>query len=119
MVAFQFKFSKILYMRYLFILLLNTLSLSAQKMASISGTITDMQNGEHLVGVVIYDSISKKATTTNYYGFYSISLPQGKVKLRYSTIGYQYVGSNINLTKDTFVNIAMKPAVIEIKEVTI
>lgn len=107
-------------MRYFFtILLFNTLCVSAQKFQIISGTITDSQNGEHLTGVTIYDSISKQGTITNNYGFYSLSLKNGKVRFHCSTIGYKSESFDIMLTKDTLVNLTMKPALKELNEVIV
>jgi hypothetical protein len=92
-------------MRYLLIVIVifSTSYVSAQKSVTIRGTITDFQNGEHLVGVAIYDSISKKGTIANDYGFYSLTLPGGNIRLLYSTLGYQSEGLGINITKDTLV----------------
>ena len=107
-------------MRYfLLAIVFNTLCLSAQNSVTISGTITDFQNGEHLVGVVVYDSISKKGTITNNYGFYSLTLRSGSINLLYSTLGYQSEGLKINLTRDTVVCVNMKPAVTELQEVVV
>lgn len=107
-------------MRYFFIILIfNTLCASAQKSITISGTITDLQNGEQLAGVAVYDSISKKGTITNNYGFYSLSLKGGTKRMRYSTLGYQSKGLNINFTKDTLVNMRMEPSVTELREVIV
>ena len=107
-------------MRYfLIVILFNTVCVSAQKSVTISGTITDFQNGEHLVGAAIYDSVSKKGTITNNYGFYSLTLPDGKIRLLYSTLGYQSEGLDISSTKDTVVFMKMKPVLTELKEVIV
>jgi hypothetical protein len=55
---------------------------------TISGYITDERSGEKLIGAVVFDTISKKGTTSNEYGFFSISLPTNqKVVLRISYFG--------------------------------
>jgi hypothetical protein len=41
----------------------------AQVKHSLSGTITDAKSNETLIGVSIYDEVSKKGTSTNEYGF--------------------------------------------------
>src|SRR5690554_423037 len=56
---------------------------------TISGTITDENSGEALIGATVYDYISGKGTTANNYGFYSLTLPSDSVKLRYSYVGFQ------------------------------
>lgn len=108
-------------MRYFFIIIIvfNTLCVSAQKSITISGTITDFQNGEQLAGVAVYDSISNKGTLSNSYGFYSLSLKSGNINLRYSTLGYKSESLAINFKKDTTLYLAMKPSVTELKEVIV
>lgn len=56
---------------------------------TISGYVTDETSGESLLGANIYDKISQIGTTTNEFGFYSITLPEGKSELQFSYIGYQ------------------------------
>lgn len=56
---------------------------------TISGYVTDETSGESLLGANIYDKISQMGTTTNEFGFYSITLPEGKSELQFSYIGYQ------------------------------
>ena len=55
----------------------------------VSGTITDKESGEKLIGVSIYDPLHKIGTACNNYGFYSIKLPTDSVLLRFSFIGYK------------------------------
>ncbi len=108
-------------MRYLpvFFILLNTFFVSAQKPVTISGTIADFQNGENLTGVVIYDSLSKKGTVSNNYGFYSITLPGGNIRLVYLTLGYKSAGLEMNLANDTSISIGMEPSLTELQEVIV
>ena len=42
---------------------------------TISGFVEDSLSGERLVAATVYDYISGKGTTTNEYGFYSLSIP--------------------------------------------
>ena len=57
-------------------------------------------------------------TCSNNYGFYSIKIPQGKLILNYSYLGYLTHKINIFLNRDTFINILLKPT-IELDEVVI
>ncbi|MDR1454900.1 MAG: carboxypeptidase-like regulatory domain-containing protein, partial [Tannerella sp.] len=57
---------------------------SAQKTFTISGVVHDADNGEDLIGVSIGVANTTTGTTTNSYGFYSISLPAGEHTLRFS-----------------------------------
>lgn len=61
----------------------------AQKI-TISGYVSDAKTGERLIGVNIYDRVSKKGTQTNNFGFYSISISKGdSINLIFSYIGYK------------------------------
>ncbi|NOZ46574.1 MAG: TonB-dependent receptor [Chlorobi bacterium] len=56
----------------------------------ISGYVQDKETGEKLIGANIYDIISIKGTSTNNFGFYSLSIPKtDTIKLAISFIGYQ------------------------------
>lgn len=56
----------------LFILLLLACASNAQH--QVSGYITDKKNGEALIGVSVFTAGKKSGTTTNAYGFFSISV---------------------------------------------
>jgi outer membrane receptor for ferrienterochelin and colicin len=85
---------------------------------SISGTAEDMETGEKLISANVYDANTLKGITTNAYGFYSLTLPAGKVRLTCSYIGYQSVYIDFTLRKDTLINLKLKP-VINLDEVII
>ncbi len=70
------------------LLLLATPSLSQKH--TISGYMTDAVSGEVLIGATIFATKFEKGTTTNNYGFYSLTLPASdSVGLVYSYIGYE------------------------------
>ena len=47
----------------------------SQEKFTISGTVKDSLSGETLIGVTIAIAELKTGTTTNEYGFYSLTLP--------------------------------------------
>ena len=51
---------------------------------TISGYVTDGTSAETLIGANILESRHKQGTTTNPYGFYSITLPMGETELSFS-----------------------------------
>ncbi|TAH21596.1 MAG: TonB-dependent receptor [Cytophagales bacterium] len=56
---------------------------------TVSGNIKDLSNGEGLIGATIsVKGISNVGTTTNSYGFFSLTLPKGTYSLVVSYIGY-------------------------------
>ena len=72
---------------------------------TISGYVQEASNGENLIGVSVYDKSTNKGTSTNQYGFYSITLPKGKYNIVYSFIGLQTQVREINLNKNQRINI--------------
>lgn len=84
---------------------------------TISGYIKDAQSGETLTGAFIYDANNKSAgTTSNLYGFYSLTLPQGQYTLVASFVGYQSVQTSITLDADLTLQIDLKPEGILLEE---
>ena len=78
-----------------------------------------ISNGENLIGVSVYDKLSNKGTTTNQYGFYSITLPKGKYNIVYSFIGLETVTKLIDLNQNQRINISLKENSTQIEEVKI
>jgi len=106
--------------KYLLIILFIFLStiIFAQKY-TISGYVKDNSSGEELIGANVYIKELLKGTTSNQYGFYSITLPKGKYTLQVSFIGYQDFSKEIDLTKNVKLNINVKPKIIQTKEIVI
>ena len=77
------------------------------------------KSGENLIGVSIYDKISKKGTTSNQYGFYSITLEKGTYKIVYSFIGLNTITKNLILDKNIRLNISLSEKSILADEVVI
>lgn len=75
---------------------------------TISGYVTDESSGESLLGANIYDKISQVGTTTNEFGFYSITLPEGKADLQFSYIGYQTSMKILDVSLNLKLNIPLK-----------
>lgn len=72
---------------------------------TISGTIFDKTTGEYLISANIYNSETLDGTVSNVYGFYSLKVEKGKVKITASYVGYQQKEFDFILTKDTLLNI--------------
>jgi len=84
------------------------LQLFAQKKFTISGTIKDESSGEELIGASVrIVQLPQKGTTTNNYGFYSLSVPEGDYTLEFSYIGYNKSTQGISLHRNQRVNISL------------
>lgn len=75
---------------------------------TISGYVTDEVSAETLIGANILESRHHQGTSTNPYGFYSITLPEGNTEINFSYLGYTSKKHLFNLNKDTLLNIRMK-----------
>jgi len=86
---------------------------------TLSGFITDSDNGESLPGATVFITDLQRGTATNTYGFYSVTLPSGSYSIRYSFVGYSDTTININLFADTTINIELAPFAEKLDEVEI
>ncbi|WP_320935580.1 TonB-dependent receptor [Bacteroides nordii] len=75
---------------------------------TISGYVTDGTSSETLIGANILESRQQQGTTTNPYGFYSITLPAGETELSFSYLGYTTRQYRLELSKDTLINVLMQ-----------
>lgn len=74
--------------------------LHAQQKFTLSGTVSEASSNESLIGVTVAVSELKTGTTTNEYGFYSITLPEGEYQIIVSYLGFQEVVMNITLDQN-------------------
>jgi hypothetical protein len=96
-----------------------TLSCYSQEKFTLSGTVTDIKNNETLIGVNIYIPEIKSSTTTNEYGFYSITLPAANYTVLISYIGFQTVSEQIELSESTKMNFGLSESGEMLREVVI
>ncbi|MDC1379659.1 TonB-dependent receptor, partial [Algibacter sp.] len=95
------------------------LPLSAQEKFTLSGTISEEKSNETLIGVnIIFPEISA-GTTTNEYGFYSITLPQGTYNIIISYLGYSTISETFTLSEDISRNFRLTDALESLDEVII
>lgn len=93
-------------------------SLASQKF-TLSGTITDAKSNETIIGVNVYIPELKTGTTTNEYGFYSITIPKGNYTVQLSFISFQTLTESINLDKNTKSNFKLFSNEVQLEEVVI
>ncbi|MDR2039509.1 MAG: TonB-dependent receptor [Bacteroidales bacterium] len=105
--------------QFIFLGLFLTINVHAQKKYTVSGSITDGSNGEDLIGATVSIPGTSTGAVTNAYGFYSISLPEGKYTLRYSFVGYTYKDIPLQLSGDLKMNISLDINETELEEVII
>ncbi|HNP53298.1 MAG TPA: TonB-dependent receptor [Ferruginibacter sp.] len=89
------------------------------KRYTISGYVKDAFTGETMIGASIAVKGIAKGITSNQYGFYSITLAEGKYTLIVSYVGYQSKGIQLSLHADTSLNLAIAPGVTTSEEVVV
>ena len=77
---------------------------------TVSGYVRETGSQEALIGVNVYLPGTTTGTTTNTYGFYSLTLPaRDSLRLAYSFVGYETVGRTIPLHTSQTLNILLTP----------
>ncbi len=76
---------------------------------TISGYVKDKVNGENLIGATVQVDDSHIGNITNAYGFYSITLPSGRYRLRFSYVGYESQEIAVVLNKSASMDMAVTP----------
>ena len=67
----------------------------------------DASSSETMISATVYDEVNQRGTATNPYGFYTLTLPEGDCRLRFSYVGYSSRIVSLNLTSDTVLNIKL------------
>lgn len=78
-----------------------TLTFFAQQKHTISGTVYDKKGNETLIGATIYFPDLSVGTTTNEYGFYSITISKGIHNISVSYLGFSDESKIIELNDKT------------------
>ncbi len=100
------------------IVLLSTLSFSQQKY-TLSGSVSEDETGETLIGVNVIIPELKTGATTNEYGFYSITLPQGTYEVTFSSLGFISQTITVNLSESIRQSIRLANDTEQLDEVVI
>lgn len=86
---------------------------------TISGYVKDKSNGESAIGASVYVKESLYGVSTNVYGFFSLTLPQGKYTLVCSYVGYINYVDTIDLTQNVSRTISLIPQGRDLGEVEV
>lgn len=92
---------------YLFLFFIAFQGIYAQNKFTISGYISEKGSKENLPGVTVYIPKLKVGTTTNSYGFYSITLPKDSVEVIFSYVGFKAKKISFYLDKNISFNVEM------------
>lgn len=104
--------------RLLFLLCLLLFPLAAGAQLTVSGTVTDQQTGETLIGATVFETGSGRGTTTDVNGRYSLTVKSKEAILRVSFVGYETVFDTVKQGQGRKRNYALRPS-IRLQEVVV
>ncbi len=88
-------------------LVLSSFLLHAQQRFTVSGTVKSRKTGETIISATVKLLNKPGGTTTNEYGFYSITLAKGAYQLEVSAVGKKTDTLQVQLEKDVRINVAL------------
>ncbi|MNJ92194.1 TonB-dependent Receptor Plug Domain protein [compost metagenome] len=100
------------------LIMLSSFSGFAQKKV-LSGIVKDANTGETLIGAVVSEKDTERATSTNNYGFYSIVLEAGERIVTFSYLGYETQTKTISLKESMKNDIELIPNQNALQEVVV
>ncbi|MGK0639840.1 TonB-dependent receptor [Schleiferia thermophila] len=86
---------------------------------TLAGFVSDAKSAERIVGVNVYVPKLNTGTITNNFGYYSLSLPRGKHTVVFSMVGFKSQQMELNLERDTLINVELLEEITELDEVLI
>ncbi|WP_242920704.1 TonB-dependent receptor [Pontibacter liquoris] len=87
--------------------------------ASLAGHLRDTKSGEPIIGASVYIESPLVGTTSDEYGYYSLTLPVGRHELKVKAIGLQNTRRQIMLYSDGKLDIDVAEDVRTLKEVLV
>ncbi|CAA9499044.1 MAG: TonB-dependent receptor [uncultured Segetibacter sp.] len=93
--------------------------LFAQQKFTVSGTITSAKTGETLIGASVKVKDTATGTTSNEYGFYSLTLEKGNHVIEISAIGLKQKQQQIQLDKNVALNVSLQEEARELETVVV
>ncbi|MBA4196140.1 MAG: hypothetical protein C0459_01170 [Chitinophaga sp.] len=94
-------------------------SLFAQNKWVINGVVKDKKTGELLIGAAVKIEGANNGTISNSYGFYSLTVKEGKYNLIVSFQGFQLYTQAISITANMQLDIFLTPQATTLTEVTV
>ncbi len=91
----------------------------SQQKYTLSGVISEASSNETLIGVTIAVPELRTGVTTNEYGFYSLTLPEGEYQIQVSYLGFQSITQTISLTQNQQINFSLEEQAEQLQEVIV
>jgi hypothetical protein len=91
----------------------------SQQKFTLSGTITEAQSGESVVGAKISVPSLNLGATSNEYGFYSLTVPKGIYEVQFKAYGLKTISKQIDLNANQMFNFEMSDETEVLEEVEV
>lgn len=88
----------------------NLISSKGKKKVILNGYVYDILSGEALIGANIYSMTDNLGTSTNAYGYFSITLDEGPKKIAISYIGYTSIEESLQFDQNIEKNFHLQPS---------
>jgi len=92
----------------LIFLFFSTFLFSQQSKNTLSGFVKEKGSGELLIGASVAVPSQKTGTSSNNYGFFSITLPSDSIEVVVSYVGYKPKAFKVDLRKDVELNVILE-----------
>ena len=90
-----------------------------QERFTLSGNITDAENGEGLIGATVLIKELNTGGVANEYGFYSVTLPKGTYTVVISYVGFESISQEIDLSQNQRLNFELTSQSGSLEEVVV
>ncbi|MFC6999097.1 TonB-dependent receptor [Rufibacter roseus] len=101
------------------VLLFTCAPVIAQERVTLSGTLTSAKTGEPLIGASIAVVGTSSGVNTDIEGKYSLLIPKGNRQVQFTYLGYETITRELNLTRNTTLNLALQEADNKLEEVVV
>ena len=93
---------------------------TAQINHTFSGTIKSAETGEALIGAsILVKELKTVGVSSNAYGFYSLTIPEGTYTFVVQFIGFQTRADIVTLDKDQTIDFSLSPEILKVGEVIV
>ncbi|MGA9406708.1 MAG: TonB-dependent receptor [Bacteroidota bacterium] len=93
---------------------------AAQTNHTFSGTIKNAETGEILIGAsILVKELKTVGASSNAYGFYSVTVPEGTYTLIVQFIGFQTKIDTVTIDKNQTINFPLTPELVKVGEVVV
>ena len=89
------------------------------KTGVVSGIVRNEEDGEPIIGAVVYVKELEKGTVTDVYGYYVITLPKGNNEILFKYVGRKDTRIPVVINDDGTLNVNMKKNIVQLREVVI